>query len=229
MIAVRQSLKGEAACEMTALLGKATASKKATGGRHTYIPGAAMPAWKRTLWTAAMSLLIAGCSTGLPTVDASRFGQTTMSASPTCNWYGSGIDLKTYWGEQEVSVYASVHLPDNWQQPGDGTWCVKARNAEGKPIPFLGVLRRYRDNAGAESTMIVPRADEKKLQDCLYLVIDPNITTEGGKIKSVRPVAILCEIRNRSWKPFRIELPLIPAEQSDLTPMPEQGATLLHQ
>jgi len=213
---------------MTALR-KATASKKANGGRHIFIPSAAISARRRALWTAAASLLLAGCSTGLPAVDASRFGQTIMGASPTCNWYGSGINLKTHWGEQEVSVYASVHLPEDWQQPGDGTWCVKARNAEGKHIPFLGVLRRRPAGGEAEPAMIVPGIGEKKLVDCLYLVIDPNITTEGGKIKSIRPVAILCEVRNRSWKPLPVEIPLIPAEQSELTPMPQQGATLSNQ
>ncbi|NQT18471.1 MAG: hypothetical protein HQ592_02110 [Planctomycetes bacterium] len=149
-----------------------------------------------------------------------------MSASPTCNWYGSSIDLKTYWGDQEVSLYVSVYLPDNWQRPGDGTWCVKARNGEGKPIPFVGVVSKDRDEAGNESTTLVPPIDEKKLNDCLYIVIDPNVTMEGGKIKCVRPVAIMREFRDRSWKSFRIEIPLIPEQRSELTPMPQRVETL---
>ena len=200
--------------------------QKATGGRHRPDRPAGAPVRHAVLWAAATSIIIAGCSTGLPTVDARRLGNTMMSASPTCNWYGSSIDLKTYWGDQEVSLYVSVHLPDDWRSPGDGTWCVKAQNAEGKPIPFVGVLRKERDKDGNESTTIVPPVDERKLKDCLYLLIDPNVAMEGGKIKSVRPVAVLREFRDRSWRPFRIEIPLIPEQGSEMTPVPELAETL---
>jgi len=178
------------------------------------------------LWLAAAGLAIQGCLTGLPTVNIKPFGETMAGDSPTCNWYASAINLKTYWGDQEVLLYVSAYLPDDWQRPGDGVWRVKALNAEGKPIPFLGVLRKRRDESGAESTTIVPRTEGKKLRDCLYIVIDPNITAEGGKIKCIRPICILCEIRDGAWKPFRVKIPLIPERRSELTPMPEQQATL---
>ncbi len=181
------------------------------------------PVSTATLWMAVVSVA-GGCSTGLPTIDTRRLGKVEMAASPTCNWYGSAINLKTHWGEQDVLAYVSVLLPDNWQQPGDATWHVKAQNAQGRPIPFLGVLRRYRNEDGTESVMIVP-PPEKKLPDCLYLLIDPNITIEGGKIKSIRPVAILREVRKGAFTPSREKIQLIPDRDSEVAPMPDRPAT----
>jgi len=176
-----------------------------------------------------------GCSTSLPAVDGVNLGTSLLGASPTCNWYGSCVDLKTHWGRQDLSVYVSVRLKRDagggyrWSLPSDTDWLVKAWNAEGKPIPFLGLLDTRRRLDGTESVRIVPEVDISGLEDCLYLLIRPNVKTRAGMVVEMRPTVVVRELRGGKWTPFEAEIPLIPAEQSDMTPMPELVLPVYHE
>jgi len=142
-------------------------------------------------------------------------------ASPVYRWHGSRRGLLTYWGPQDVSVEAKAFIPERCADARDGRWEASGRNAEGKPIPFLGVLRRYRGESGAELAEIVPEVDLPALPDCLYLVIEPNVTLDGPSVKSIQPIALICEVRQHMFKPFRVKVPLVPEQELPLTPKPE--------
>jgi len=178
--------------------------------------------FRSALWLVFAAAAIAGCKTS---GDAIRGGNTPpkemQGASRHFNWHGSRANLKTYWGDQDVSVYASATLPENYSRPEDGVWEVKASNDEGKTIPFIGVMRRYVNENGTPLAVVVPPLNLAKTPDNLYVVIDPNVTTENGKIKSVQPTALICEIRRHAFMPFRVKVPLVPETDSDLTPRPE--------
>ncbi len=137
------------------------------------------------------------------------------------SWRGERTDLKTYWGDQKVFIHVSAHLPEDWNKSGDGYWEVKAQNAEGKSIPFVGVIRRYVNENGTELAVLVPPLDLQRAPDGLYLVIIPNVEIRDGSVSSIRPSAMLSEIRNHSFKPFRVKILLFPEQESALTPAPE--------
>ena len=173
----------------------------------------------------AAGMLLAGCSTGLPDVRQDRLGQQMRDiprgAAPIHSWYGSRADLHTYWGLQEVSVSATAYLPEDWKNPGDGYWRVEAQNAEGKNIPFIGVIRKYVNENGNEVSVLVPELDLNRAPDGLYLTILPNVELRDSRVVCLRPDAVLCEIRHHTFKPFRVRIPLIPENESPLTPIPE--------
>ncbi len=186
------------------------------------------------LWLAGISVLIVGCSTGaphgwrtsLPKIRQSRFANRMRSipegAAPIYAWHGSRTGLKTYWGDQDLSVHVAAHLPSDWKQPGDGCWEVTAKNAEGKHIPFLGLVHTYLNENGNEMAVLVPPIDLQEVPDGLYTVIIPNVEARDGEIASVRPTALLFEVRHHSFKPFRVKIPLMPEQESALTPKPEE-------
>jgi len=173
---------------------------------------------------AALSALGSGCSTGLPHVRTRNFelriAPIPEGATPVFSWSGSRDDLKTYWGDQEISFRVSAWLPDDWRNAGDGRWRVEGRNAEGKPIPFLGVIHTDISESGSKTSVLIPPLDLSRVPDGLYVAIIPEVKLEGGRIVTVQPAAMLYEIRNHAFKPFRVRIPLAPARESELTPPP---------
>jgi len=170
-------------------------------------------------------MFVAGCSGALPRVRSGylekRIPGIPAGAKPVFSWSGSRSGLKTYWGDQDVSVQASAYFPKDWRNAGHGFWEVQAQNAKGKPIPFLGVIRRDVNEDGRKVTFLVPPIDLNKVPDGLYLIIAPNVQAEGGRITSIRPTGLLCEIRRHLFWPFRVKIPLLPAQASPLTPKPD--------
>lgn len=168
-----------------------------------------------------------GCAASLPEIRQDfmsgwQQGRIPTRAAPLYSWQGSRDDLKTYWGDQQVSVRVTAYLPDaSWKEPGDGYWQVTAENGEGKPIPFIGVVRKYRNESGTELAVLIPPLDLDKAPDGLYLVIVPGVETGDGSISCIRPNAQLREIRNHTFKPFCAPVPLMPMQESPLTPPPE--------
>ena len=170
--------------------------------------------------------LVLGCSTGLPHIRAGISGAIKTNASPTFNWYGSRTALQTYWGPQDVSVSVSAYVPDGCSKPEQTQWDVKARNAEGKPIPFIGLIQRYTSENGTKLAKLaspgdVPPVDLGELPDCLYVLIDPQIQMEDGKLKSIQPVAFIREVRRHYLMPFQVKVPLNPEHDTSITPKPE--------
>lgn len=165
-----------------------------------------------------------GCKSSNVLPDVKNFSARAPAiapdASPVYRWQGSRGGLFTYWGKQQISVDAKAFVPQDCKDARDSRWEASARNGEGKPIPFLGIIRRYTGENGTELTEIIPPVDLDKLADCLYLVIDPSITTDGAAVKSIQPVAMVTEVRNHTFKPFRVKIPLLPQQESPLTPKP---------
>jgi len=178
------------------------------------------------LVVAVTGLIPAGCTSGMPRIRADLLGPVTMSASPSLNWYGSRTGLKTYWGDQDVAISVSACVPESCERPEQTHWTVNARNAEGKPLPFIGLVHRYRNENDTELAMLVspaqlPPVEISSLPDCLYVVIDPGIERENGRVKSIQPSAIIREVRRHYLMPFQVTIPLIPENESSLTPKPE--------
>jgi len=136
-------------------------------------------------------------------------------------WHGSRDDLKTYWGDQAVTVTAKAYVPDDWQQAGDAFWSVTGASGEGKPLPFLGVIHRYVNEFGTKLANIVPPFDLNRISDGLYIVIDTGIELEDGRVIRIQPTAIITEIRGHRIMPFRPHVRLFPENETDLTPAPE--------
>lgn len=168
---------------------------------------------------------VAGCTSLHPKLPAntveSKIAAIPEGAAPVLSWRRERKGFKTYWGDQDLLIEVSAYLPEGWRHGGDGFWRVKAVNAEGTPIPFLGVIRRYVDEKGTELAVIVPKVDLKRLSDGLYLAVIPGVEKEGEKIKAIRPKAMLYQIRRHAFTPFRVKIPLIPRKGSALTPRPE--------
>jgi len=142
-------------------------------------------------------------------------------ASPVYAWRGSRNDIVSYWKDRAVTISAKAHFPEGWKQPGDGYWNVTGTTDKGRPIPFIGVLLWQPTVEGTRRPMIVPGFDINKVADGLYCFIEPNVTVANGKITCIEPVAYVCEIRDHMFKPFRPKVPLVPEEESPLTPAPE--------
>ena len=174
----------------------------------------------------AAAVLLAGCAdySRLPTIHVDRLGQQSRTipadAAPLYSWSASRAGLKTYWGHQSVSIHAVAFVPDTWTNAGDEFWKVETWNSEGKTIPFIGVVRRYLNEQGTELSVVVPPLDLDKAPDGLYLVIDPNITVKDCKVQSIQPIALLTEIRHHAFKPFQVRIPLVPEQESPVTPKP---------
>jgi len=172
------------------------------------------------LITAAVGILAAGCNQ-----EAVHLTRTIPEgASPIYKWHGErSSSLRTYWGDEAVSLTASAFFPDTWERPGDGYWEAEGRTGEGKPIPFIGTVLWYENEKGTRLSKIVPPVDVDVLKDWIYFVIDPNVTKEDGKITSIEPVAHLRQVRDHRISPwFNAEVRLFPEKPSALTPAPER-------
>jgi hypothetical protein len=173
---------------------------------------------------AAVAGLLTGCGSGLPTIrkdfSESRLRPMPPGAAPLYSWHASEPVLYTFWGKQAVQVTAMVHVPPGWKRPGDEFWSVQGTSAENRPIPFLGVERTYINERGKESPLLYPPLDLQTVPSGLYLRIAPNIALSDGKLVSIKPVAVVFEIRNHLVKPFEVRIPLIPDAESSVTPAP---------
>jgi len=173
-----------------------------------------------------IGMILAGCvSQTLPVIRAESLGQTHAvipeGAAPVFFWTGSRAGLKTYWMDQAITTRVRAWAPASLKSESDIVWEASAQNGEGKPIPFVGVLRRYRSEHGTELTVLVPPLDLMRTPDGLYLVVLPNVTVKDKKLACLQPVAQIREIRQHVFKPFRVGIPLVPEEISALTPAPE--------
>ena len=184
--------------------------------------------WRSVLRTAGLWIAVgclSGCATGLPAVRTDWLHTETLAipagVAPVHSWRASRSGLKTFWGEQTVTIRAKGYLPPGRSQPGDGLWEVTAANHEGKAIPFLGCLRSFVNENGTEVAEVLPRFDLDEAPDGLYVVLVPGIEAKDGTVASVRPHVLLREIRDHSWKPFSVRIPLIPEKESPLTPRPQ--------
>ena len=178
------------------------------------------------LSAAVAGLVLSGCTSGMPRTRSDYLRRAEVSASPFLKWSGSRTGLKTYWGEQDVSISVSAHVPETCERPDQTQWTVDARNAEGKPLPFIGLVHRYVNENGTQLAVLVspapcPPVETSALPDCLYVVIDPGIERENGRVASIRPAAIIREVRRHYFMPFQVTIPLIPEQESRLTPKPE--------
>jgi len=171
----------------------------------------------------SLSSATGGCARTLPRLRAAQFEQRLApipaDAVPIFSWRGAREDLKTFWGDQALAVRVCAHIPLEGM-PKEGYWLARGRNHEGKPIPFLGIIRKYRGESGSELAEVVPPLDLNRIPDGLYLTVLPNIQRENGRLVAARPIAFLHEIRNHMWKPFCVKIPLQPEQDSPLTPPP---------
>lgn len=179
-------------------------------------------------WMAAAAILLSGCAGRYPPLPrirpevlGLRLRSIPAGAAPTYSWRGARNKVQAYWSDQNIFARVEAYFPPDWAHPGDGFWEVRAENAEGKPIPFIGVIHRYRNENGTEIAVLVPPFDLLKAPDGLYLVIDPNIEIRDGAIARIRPLAMVIEIRDHCFKPFRVKMPLFPEQESERTPRPD--------
>jgi hypothetical protein len=178
---------------------------------------------------AIVAFLAAGCASDkLPAVPArlfaNRMSPIPQGAAPLYSWHRVQTGLKTYWRDQQITVRVRAYFPPDWKKPGDEFWELTAHNAEGCAVRFIGVERKYLNENGTELSMLVPKLDLNSTPDSLYLAIVPNVRTNDGRLVSVQPTAVLLEIRNHSFKPFRFPILLIPDQDSPFTPKPELPA-----
>ena len=178
--------------------------------------------FRSALWLAVAAAAVAGCKhSSHAIIGASTPPKETSGASLVFNWHGSRSNLQTRWGNHGVLMDVTARLPENYSKAEDGSWQVKARTEGGRALPFIGVLHRYANENGTPLAVVVPAFDLSRMQDSLYVVIDPNVTTEGGKIRSVQPAAMVYEIHRHAFMPFRVKVPLLPESDSEMTPAPE--------
>ena len=172
----------------------------------------------------AVGLSLPGCGISLPRLSEAEFAKRTRplprGAAPVYSWRAEAKGLRTYWRVQDVTVAARGMIPADWRRAGDGFWSVRAHNQEGKPLPFLGVIR-FVPQGKRRVGVLLPRLDLDKTPDGLYIVLLPGVTLMDGKVASIRPVALVREIRAHTWKPFGVEVPLVPEKSSPLTPAPK--------
>lgn len=171
------------------------------------------------------AMFLTACARTLPQVDEAALGQNMPrieeGASPLLAWSGARNEVSTYWGKLSVSVRAEVWLPPVWKQPGDERWRVTAETGQGVRLPFIGVVRPYVSEKGETLAELWPGLNLTRAPDGLYIIIYPNIVADDGKVVSVAPVAAVREIRGSAFKPFEIKIPLLPAQESPLTPKPD--------
>ncbi len=167
-----------------------------------------------------------GCrSTELPRLSSEHAEQRPPSlpegAAPVYSWAGQRVGLRSYWYAQDVQVELKAWFPPQVERATDIRWEVSAVNSEGKPLPFLGVVQPYVNENGNELYQVVPEVDLDSLPDCLYVLLEPGLTLEEGKVVEAVPTAVVTEVRDHNFKPFRVRVPLAPREVSALTPAPE--------
>ena len=185
---------------------------------------------RRALLLSAGILVLAGCNPydslprNQPLTDRPRIPAGT---APVHAWQARSPKLDTYWGPQHVAVRCRGWLPADWKQPGDGAWELSATNHEGKPVPFLGVIRPGWNADGSESREILPPVKIGALKDGLYILLEDGVKLSpvadergGNRIIEICPVARVVEVRGGRFRPWEVPVPLVPEKPGELTPAP---------
>ncbi len=163
----------------------------------------------------------AGCRQTAQKQLAERLQPLPDDAAPILSWQAARSNLATYWGTQEVKVRLRGFIPEDWRQTGDARWELAAESNGGRNVPFLGVIHNYTNENGTKLKTVLPELDLKLLPDGLYMLLEPGIEKNSdGHLGTISPVAVLCEIRNHTFKPFQVKFHMVPAVASALTPMP---------
>ena len=178
---------------------------------------------------AACLILAAGCGSlyaPLPENPTTVTMPKPPGEAKTYAWHAESEELRTYWGRQRIKVKAAGTFPENWREPGDEAWEVKASNHEGKNVPFLGVLWQYKDKNGKECVEVRPPFEVSKMKNGLYLFIESRVELgPDKKIAAIKPQVHVREIRDSGggsagFTPYWVDFPLIPDAPTDITPMP---------
>lgn len=183
---------------------------------------------------AALALMLAVCAGCNPysTLPANRIKPEPPAPaagdSPVYSWHAETPVLRTFWDAQELKITCSGYFPASWRQAGDERWRVECVNKQGTKIPYLGVMRRYKNNIGLEEREVLPAFDINKIDDGLYIIMESGIKTSAPAaadaapaIVEIRPALLLVEIRKHKFWPFQVSIPLVPDKPSALTPEPE--------
>jgi len=149
-----------------------------------------------------------------------------INKKPSYKWLGKHKGLRTYWGRKDVSIRVQAFFPQDWQYPGDAAWKVQASTENNMPLSFIGIIRRYTNRNQTQLAKIVPPLNLSKIKDGLYIAIDPDVVKKNEKIKTIQPVAVVCEIRDHAFQPFRVKIPLFPRNKSALTPPPDKQSQM---
>ena len=177
---------------------------------------------------AGLCLLLAGCTPAdsLPKAPIKHGLRAELPPSPDVyGWQAQTDTLYTYWGRQQLTVRCRGRFSAGWRASGDEAWSVEAVNAHGTRVPFLGVVRRYRDMDGKEQVEGLPAFDVQKVPAGLYLFIESavKLTADGLGPAEIRPNAFVMEIRKRGFTPYQKRIALFPDQESPRTPKPEVG------
>jgi len=175
---------------------------------------------------ALAAALTVGCNgKSLPTIEADQLNvklrEIPQAAAPVFEWHGECKNWPTYWGRQAMVVGVRGHIPETWSRPGDAFWQVDARNHEGKPLPFIGLLLHYTNANGTRLAKVAPELNLAEVPDGLYVIIDPRIERNEDGIVSIRPNAHVMELRDHVFKGGRVKIPLNPLQDSPVTPPAE--------
>ena len=168
--------------------------------------------------------ILCGCNHSLPRLRENllngRFAPIPQSAARTHSWQGERGPLFTYWGKQHVRISLQAWLPESFKQPEDARWELNARNAEGKPLPFLGFLKYHLNENGTRLSVLAPPVELDSMPDGLYTALRPETDIKHGHLQKIVLTAVVLEIRGHVFKPFMVKIPLIPDTPSPLTPLP---------
>ena len=185
-----------------------------------------MTSGKAFFWVAAAGLLLCGCNHTLPRLRENlldgRFAPIPKSVTRTHSWQGERGPLFTYWGRQHIRISVRAWLPDNLKNPEDARWEINARNAEGKPLPFLGFLKSHTNENGARLSVLTPPVELDTMPDGLYTALRTEIDIKQDRLQKIVLTAAVIEIRDHTFKPFMVKIPLIPDTPSTLTPIPPE-------
>ena len=174
----------------------------------------------------AMLLAAAGCAGPYDRLPANPSPLAEKRAAPAdaqlLGWHAKTGTLKTFWGDQIITLRCRGAFPGAWRQPGDEVWTVEAANQDGTAMPFAGVLCRTTGKEGQKVTEVRPPLDVAGLRAGLYLFLEPQVKLAEGRIAEVRLSALLVEVRKHGFMPFQVRIPLVPDAESALTPKPTE-------
>lgn len=181
---------------------------------------------KATVWVvAAAALWCAGCASAptLPVVPESVVGNRlpalSPGAAPVYEWTAQTDVVFSFWGRQQFAVAARAAFPEGDEFP-DGCWSLEVRSLKGTAIQSIGIERRYTTPEGRPASVLYPEIDFYTVPDGLYTILLPGVTRKEGKVISVAPTVVLCELRGHTLRPFRYPIPLVPTRPDPLTPAP---------
>ena len=77
----------------------------------------------------------------------------------------------------------------------EASWEVAARNAAGKRLPFLGVLKYRVNENGTRLTYLTPPVDLDAMPDGLYTGLRVELEVRSGRLRRIALTALVFEIR----------------------------------